>query len=407
MGFIDTLIYGYRTLKNAGTAVTQRNTINFGSGLTATDNATTGETDVTSSAGAAPTGTGVVSTTAGAFNAAASAVVSINEAGQELDVVTAAQSTLLRLTNYAGASANGANIIVNKARGTLASPTKALSGDQLGGFSARGYHEDGTPGFGPSAASAFRFVASQDQLAAAQGAYLSILTVLDGTSSARESIRVAPGVISIFNQAATFKFLLTAPAIAADRTINLPLLTGTDTLVCEAFAATLTNKSMSGASNTFTSISLTTAVTGTLPVANGGTGVTSSTGSGANVLGTSPTITTPTITATAVTDATSGGTINNCTLGSSAGSLRRLRFTAASGPTVTGFDATGVAEGTILRVLAVAGVVAITHEGAGSTAANRCTLQGGTTINIAIGCFTQFEYDATSSRWRHMAATAI
>ena len=37
------------------------------------------------------------------------------------------------------------------------------------------------------------------------------------------------------------------------------------------------------------------AATGTLPVANGGTGVTTSTGTGANVLGTSPTLTTPVI----------------------------------------------------------------------------------------------------------------
>ena len=37
-----------------------------------------------------------------------------------------------------------------------------------------------------------------------------------------------------------------------------------------------------------------TTVTGTLPVANGGSGVTTSTGSGAVVLGTSPTLTTPT-----------------------------------------------------------------------------------------------------------------
>jgi hypothetical protein len=37
-----------------------------------------------------------------------------------------------------------------------------------------------------------------------------------------------------------------------------------------------------------------TTVTGTLPVANGGSGVTTSTGSGANVLGTSPTLATPT-----------------------------------------------------------------------------------------------------------------
>ena len=43
-------------------------------------------------------------------------------------------------------------------------------------------------------------------------------------------------------------------------------------------------------------VALTTDVSGTMPVANGGTGVTSSTGSGAVVLGTSPTITTPTLT---------------------------------------------------------------------------------------------------------------
>ena len=42
-----------------------------------------------------------------------------------------------------------------------------------------------------------------------------------------------------------------------------------------------------------TGLPLTTGVTGTLPVANGGTGVTTSTGSGSNVLSTSPTLTTP------------------------------------------------------------------------------------------------------------------
>lgn len=56
---------------------------------------------------------------------------------------------------------------------------------------------------------------------------------------------------------------------------------------------TLTNKTISGASNTITNIPLSTGVTGTLPVANGGTGVTTSTGSGSVVLSTSPTLTTP------------------------------------------------------------------------------------------------------------------
>ena len=50
------------------------------------------------------------------------------------------------------------------------------------------------------------------------------------------------------------------------------------------------NLTLSGA---VTGVSLTTGVTGTLPVANGGTGVTTSTGSGDNVLSTSPTLVAP------------------------------------------------------------------------------------------------------------------
>ena len=49
-----------------------------------------------------------------------------------------------------------------------------------------------------------------------------------------------------------------------------------------------------------------TTVTGTLPVANGGSGVTTSTGTGAVVLGTSPTLTTPVI--NSATFATVSGT---------------------------------------------------------------------------------------------------
>ena len=47
------------------------------------------------------------------------------------------------------------------------------------------------------------------------------------------------------------------------------------TLVSLVSADTLTNKTINGSSNTVTNISLTAAVTGTLPVANGGTGATS------------------------------------------------------------------------------------------------------------------------------------
>lgn len=185
-------------------------------------------------------------------------------------------------------------------------------------------------------------------------------------------------------------------------------------------------------------IDLTTGVTGILPAANGGTGagalpaggiagVTAMNSGDAASVATAGTNAAAAITAertaaralsgiTSLTtggivqsgttlNATAGGTVNNCTLGGN----RRIRFTNASGPTVTGFDATGVADGTILAVYAAAGVVAITHEDALSTAANRCTLQGGTTINVPIGCVTYFTYltDGTNSRWRHTGATAI
>ena len=96
---------------------------------------------------------------------------------------------------------------------------------------------------------------------------------------------------------------------------------------------TLTNKTISGSSNTVTNISLTTGVTGTLPVANGGTGITSlgtgvatflgtptsanlaatvsdETGSGSLVFSTGPTISGPSISSPVITGtiAASGST---------------------------------------------------------------------------------------------------
>lgn len=99
------------------------------------------------------------------------------------------------------------------------------------------------------------------------------------------------------------------------------------------------NKSLvsDGTNTSFSLVSLTAGVSGTLPVANGGTGVTTSTGSGNNVLATSPTLTTPTLTTP---------TINTPTISlptfSTYGSIKALfetsTVTASAPSSTTNFD---------------------------------------------------------------------
>jgi hypothetical protein len=56
------------------------------------------------------------------------------------------------------------------------------------------------------------------------------------------------------NPANTFSYTFVGAAITAGRNITLPLLTGNDTMVTEAFAQTLTNKTIAAGSNTISGI---------------------------------------------------------------------------------------------------------------------------------------------------------
>ena len=78
--------------------------------------------------------------------------------------------------------------------------------------------------------------------------------------------------------------------------VNIPTISSTDTL---------TNKSIDGATNTITNVSLASGITGTLPVANGGTGITSFGSGVADFLGTPSSANL----AAAVTDETGTGSL--------------------------------------------------------------------------------------------------
>lgn len=107
-----------------------------------------------------------------------------------------------------------------------------------------------------------------------------------------------------------------------------------------AGSETLTGKTISGTSNTITNVSLTTGVTGTLPVANGGTGITSFGTGIATFLGTPSSANL----ASALTDETGSGSV-----------------VFATGPTMSGVFLTGTTD--IQQVLEKATVTATAATG--------------------------------------------
>lgn len=123
----------------------------------------------------------------------------------------------------------------------------------------------------------------------------------------------------------------------------------------------------SGNLSNCTNVSLTLGVTGTLPVANGGTGVTSSTGSGSVVLSTTPTLVAP------VLGTPTSGNLSNCTNVSLTAGVSGI-LPAANGGTANGFTAfTGPASTTKTFTLPNASATIL-------TTGNTATITAGYTV---------------------------
>ncbi len=164
--------------------------------------------------------------------------------------------------------------------------------------------------------------------------------------------------IVLRNPADTFSYTITPGALAASYALNLPVLTGADTVAVLALAQTLSNKTL--AAPTLTGVSTIAALSGS---------------DENNAL---------------------AGTQNNVAIGS----VTRVRVTDAGAVTWTGIA--GGTAGRMLMVTAVgAGGLTIEDESISGTSsdANRCLFVGAASLVLAQYRTALLTYDATLARW--------
>jgi hypothetical protein len=120
-----------------------------------------------------------------------------------------------------------------------------------------------------------------------------------GNTLAKATLTAGTG-ISVTNGAGSI-------TVAATNNGTVTSVSGTGAVNGISLSGTVTSSGSLTLGGTLSGVNLATQVTGTLPVANGGTGVTSSTGTGSVVLSTSPVLVTPTL------GTPTSGNLSSCT----------------------------------------------------------------------------------------------
>jgi hypothetical protein len=122
-----------------------------------------------------------------------------DDTNNRLGVGTASPTAILHLVGqdssvsvftqsyYVNTQGNAPGFTLQRARGTIASPSSLLSDDVIAGFFASGYHSGGAFG---SNTTAFRFVASQNFTSTAQGTRIEFFTTPNGSTTRAERLRI-------------------------------------------------------------------------------------------------------------------------------------------------------------------------------------------------------------------------
>jgi hypothetical protein len=332
-------------------------------------------------------------------------------AGTDIYIV-GANAANTRITQDAYGTGSYGVFTARHARGTAASPTATQTNDFLSQFTARGY---GTTGFGTASTGYIAFSAAENFTDTAQGTYAGIYTTPIGSNSIVEAFRFGPaGQLGIGGATyGTSGYVLTSGGASAAPTWSQVSATGLSGVVPVAnggtnissytigdiiYASGTTTLSKLadiatgnvllsggvGAAPSYGKVGLTTHVSGTLPIANGGTNLTSTPTDGQLLIGSTSgagySLATLTAgTAIGITNGAGSITINNNGVTNLTASTGVSISASTGGVTITNTGVTSAVAGTGIGVSGSTGAVTFTNTGVTSiVAGTNISISGGT-----------------------------